>query len=415
MKTKNENKTPEVNIITTWQKKGEDFYAPGALIEVKNGKGILKEVYGETETDTYSTLLFGDRPLFQLQGDEYYCPTCEKMLRSGYGLEQTEEFRMDKINQSKEYVTFEEALEEIKPLLGLLPSNHYIVLDTTLYPTDGNGHLFWQVPDEDKYVPGTCIYYYRDAGLMWGKLRPYFTVATQPVTKLCKERVEFYRQNSGGRALAYYMDGYMTALLDGHHKTMAAALEHSMVNALVIMPCYIRHHRQEDNTLKEYIGMGDISFSCDEYKITAVHAENKVDTHQMKKIVSAIKGIMQDMSLPYNTDELVKFYPDTEEVAYIDLAGEITDEYLDKIAAGEVVLDETEALILMRALSGLKHKRIWEIADAMLCWKHPEIYPAMEALMKLERTEELEQYLLEKMIEFEDDYPWVKDMILEYL
>lgn len=50
---------------------------------------------------TYYTLMFQGKPLFQFQGEEYYCPT----------------------------------------------------LDTELYPTDGNGHLFWNVPNSDERLP----------------------------------------------------------------------------------------------------------------------------------------------------------------------------------------------------------------------------------------------------------------------
>lgn len=52
----------------------------------------------EPSPATYCTLMLGDFPLFQLQGDEYFCPTCEKIIRSSYGLEQTEEFREERMN-----------------------------------------------------------------------------------------------------------------------------------------------------------------------------------------------------------------------------------------------------------------------------------------------------------------------------
>lgn len=129
----------EIKIITTWQETDEDFFAPGALIEVVNGKGLLYERFMELVDDkSYCTLMFGEKPLFQLQGDEYFCPTCEKIMKSGYNLEQSQEFYNQVINATKEAVSFEEALESMKPLLGLLASNYYLVLDTSLYPTDRN-------------------------------------------------------------------------------------------------------------------------------------------------------------------------------------------------------------------------------------------------------------------------------------
>lgn len=137
------------------------------------------------------------------------------------------EFHIEKLNEGE--VSFADAFYEIVPALGLLRDNYYVILDTELYPTDGNGHLFWNVPDSNQPMPGSCLYYRGDGE--WGLLRSYFTIATQSIKNLNKCRVDYYREHIGCRALAYYMDGYMTALIDGHHKVMAAALEHKKVKA----------------------------------------------------------------------------------------------------------------------------------------------------------------------------------------
>ncbi|MEZ3423935.1 MAG: hypothetical protein K1W39_09500 [Lachnospiraceae bacterium] len=219
----NKKTLPFIRIIENWQK-SDDKYATGALIEVTNGKGLLYEVYGETPFASYLTLMFGSQKLFQFQGDEYFSPTCNKIMRSGYGLEQTQEFKQGILNKDKSQVSFLEAVNGIKPILGLLDTGYYVIIETKLYPTDGNGHLFCEVPDSGEYLPGTCICYY--GNFIWGNNRPYFTVATQPQHKICQERINYYMENPCGMALAFYMDGYMSALLDGHHKTLALAKLH---------------------------------------------------------------------------------------------------------------------------------------------------------------------------------------------
>ena len=211
---------PQIDIITKWDKRDEDFYAPGALIRVTGGKDLLVENFSEEPGEkTYVTLMFDGKPLLQLQGYEYFCPTCEKIVRSGYQLGKGE-FHVEKLNEGE--VSFADAFNEIVPILGLLRDNYYVILDTELYPTDGNGHLFWNVPDSNQPMPGSCLYYRGDGE--WGLLRPYFTIATQSIKNLNTSRVDYYREHAGCRVLAYYMDGYMTALIDGHHKAMAAAL-----------------------------------------------------------------------------------------------------------------------------------------------------------------------------------------------
>lgn len=43
------------------------------------------------------------------------------------------------------------------------------------------------------------------------------------------------------------------------------------------------------------------------------------------------------------------------------------------------------------------------------------LYTILEIMKKLPRDEELEQFFIEKMVEFEDDYPEIGKMILKYL
>lgn len=416
---------PTIKVITSWKETDKNFYAPGALVEVINGKGLLREDFKDLMNEkSYCTLMLGDTPLFQLQGNEYYCPTCEKIMKSGYNLEQSEEFYNQVINATKEGVSFEEAVESIKPLLGLLPSKYYIVLDTALYPTDGNGHLFWETPNEDIELPGTCIYYFREKCCTWGKCRPYFTVATQPVEKLSTERVEYYRNMSGARAIAYYMDGYMTALLDGHHKAMAAALDGQMVNVLVIIPC-MEMQRREENEIKKYIGMDKMIFSCEEYGLD--FPENKPyqrpdvkkQWEDLQKILPQLPQAPLQRKLPYDTRELVKRYPDVRALAYMDLVGEIENERLDRILAEQEYLSIEEATDLLEAMSGMHHDRLWELADFYLDrrmgWSgipRELVETCFRVLVKLPHTEELDAYLIERMVEFEDAHPIVKNIVM---
>lgn len=106
---------PEIEEIYRFDR-SEKYFAPGILVRVENGKGDLYETFYK---DSYC-LMFRDKTLFELQGDEYFCPTCEKLVRTAYNLEQTDEFHMDRINRADS--SLDEILEEIRPLLGLLKS-----------------------------------------------------------------------------------------------------------------------------------------------------------------------------------------------------------------------------------------------------------------------------------------------------
>ena len=413
---------PQIEILTRWEGTDSEFYAPGALIRVTNGRGLLYERFSEEPREaTYCTLMFREQPLFQFQGSEYYCPTCEKIVRSGYGLQQTEEFRRERLNQ--EHLSLTEALEGLEPLLGLLEDNAYVILDTELYPTDGNGHLFWEVPDNGECLPGSCLFYRGDGE--WGDLRPHFTVATQSPDRLQESRVEYYRTRPDCRAVAYYRDGYMTALLDGHHKTMAAALEHRTVKALVIMPCWRWQIRQEDGSIRVYAAAGDMRFDCERYGLTGrkTIAWKKATYEEMQQLWELIP--VAEREFPYDGEALAAAYPGAEEMADIDACGEITEQRLDRIVSGEYICSREEIQVLMSAMGGLRHERLFELADYFLekspylSWQRfhdAETFGAIvRQLLKLPRSDRLEAYLLQLMVEYEEEYPDVTDRILEWL
>lgn len=423
-----ENIFPDIRLITQWEgKTGDLFYTRGALVQVKNGKGLLYEYFSEEpDKAAYDTLMFGDRPLFQLQGDEYFCPTCEKIVRSGYQLEQTEEFHEERMNG--ENVPFVEALEGLKPLLGLLKDNCYVILDTQLYPVDGNGHIFWNVPASEEAVPGSCLFYRGDGE--WGCSRPHFTVATQSIRKLRESRVEYYREHPSCRAVAYYMDGYMTALLDGHHKALAAALEHRSVNALVIMRCYpVTQYHGKGSNPTEYLQAGEMRFSCEQYGVKAVRtmAWEKAPLEKMQRL----RGLFseQEPPFPYDNESLACVYPNAREIsdvdAYVNEYGEITEEWLDRIQAEEHICNPEEMRTLMGALAGLRHERLFELADyflwncsylKLLAFHDTDTFGTIvEQLMKLPHTGELVDYMVDLMVEYEDEYPSVGERIKEWL
>lgn len=422
-----EDRNVSVRILKEWEKTDDAFYTPGVLVRVERGKGVLREVYGEVGDMSFWSVLMGDMPLVQFQGDEYYCPTCEKIIRSGYGLSQEFHLGMPVLNWSRQEVCLRQAVEGLFPLLGLLQSGYYAVLDTRLHPTDGNGSFFWDKLSSSAAV-GSCLYYHGDGE--WGHLRPYFTVATEPREKCRKDRVEYYRRHGECRAVAYYLDGYLTALLDGHHKAFAAALEHRDVDALVIVPGHIFYSGMVDGPGYEPMyRMGDMAFSCEDMglegrdgeqlkaQLTGLNLMDRIGPGEMQSLRDRFPEGGSLAPLPYDTEGLADNYPTAEAQADIERAGSPDDAALDSLLKQRLVCGEAEIQFLMKALGAVRHPRIIEAADFFLEGRHtPDTYRQIfDAVMKMPRTEELEQYLIDRMVELEDDCPSVGKMILDYL
>lgn len=414
-------KKMNINQIKEWKKEESAFFAAGVLVHVKNGKGMLREVYGEDNGKCFMSLLMGNKPLIQFQANEdYYCPTCEKIIRAGYGLDSKEWAEQVK-KQRKELVqtnSLSQEIEQLYPLLNLLKEGYYVVVDTELYPTDGNGHLFWEALS-DKPALGSCIYYYGDCE--WGNLRPYFTIASQPIEKCDKERIDYYLKHPKEKAVAYYLDGYMTVLLDGHHKTFAAALRHEKVKALVIIPMTCIYN--PNNKGSREFGFADIRFEESQLNINEYgwekieYSTERIDEEVSKEIAQKFKQSRGNVKFPVEIEGLAQYYPTAEEVAAIDRAGEISQEMLKEILSRQKVCTCEEACIILKALVAMHHHMAQKIGAffSKQAYDSSTLYEIIKELTRLPRTQQLEDFLIERMVELEEDHPEIKKLILGYL
>ncbi len=433
--------------------RSEKFHSPGALLYVENGKGLIYTIqsYSKEEKKSLMTLMFGDKPLFQLQDEEYFCPTCEKIVKTGYNLEQSKEFSFDAINSDT--ASFEEVLEQIKPLVGLLMDGYYCIWDTELYPTDGGGNLFWDYPNDDTVKPGSCLVYLKDGE--WGSLKPHFTIATEPFEKCNKERVEYYRQHPGARAIAYFMDGNLTALLDGHHKAMAAALDHRPFNAVVISQCFANDFTDKSGKQNRFIMADDVRIDAPKKWVNKERLQKIKDKIQAKSKVPAIVEPLKahsGMSVEdtYPAKELVKYYPTAEQQACIDtfdvINDELIDEYMNKAQMSDaarfgdtlkarLVHDSRSTGNLVTALEIMRSERFLEFADYILRFHYDSdlLIDTIDALVDWNERgkqlgydtakeiweklgkENLQDYLISYMAEIEGEKPVVGKHVFEVL
>lgn len=404
----------KLHIVKKFEK-SEQFFSSGMLVYIENGKGDLFETFFRENGNECYTLQFKDQLLFQLQGDEYFCPTCEKIVRTAYGLQQTDEFHLDKINQ--EGIELDEFVADITPLLCLLRSGFYCLWDTELYPTDGNGNLFWDYPNDNNVMPGSCIFYFGDGE--WGTCLPHYMIATQPKKLLNMERVNYYRNKPDCRAIAYYMDGNIAALLDGHHKAMAASMEHIQCSTLVISKCFSGYQINAVGEKRRYLNTNDSYFFVDE--LPDQYCNDKyLTTMQDKEQASASSfEISSDDSFPCKIDSkvLADYYPSVKECVSADIFGPVTDEFIDNYLSSNVDISASVYCIFLDALAINKKERLFEVIDYTLYHIQIADYimPSLKHLLDLPRTEELENYLISYMVEIEDDHKEIGRYIYQNL
>ena len=236
------NKT-KVNFIKELDTTGKWWCDSAVMFTVKNGRNVIREVIGPDEKD-YNHLVYlqvGDKPL--IQSDQPSCPTCKSLLATGYGIENIDcpELVAAREAMNSEFVSLMDSAEKIKPLLGLLSDGYYVLADVICFPSDGDGHFFYEVPDEPKYYEAACDGYYSSFDYSIYDHFPLFLYPSQSSLLISNKRVEYYAQilkteNNPPRALAYHFTGFMNLLLDGHHKACAAASLGKAIRCLTIIP-----------------------------------------------------------------------------------------------------------------------------------------------------------------------------------
>lgn len=123
-----------------------------------------------------SQVVLNDTPLIQFNTPE--CPTCSKLIATGYGLSNANCSELTAISEriNSPFESLNKSIDDLSPLFALLESGLYLIADALCIPTDGNGHFFWDVPDSGtlnpaandillseydyKYVHGTLSYLY---------------------------------------------------------------------------------------------------------------------------------------------------------------------------------------------------------------------------------------------------------------
>jgi hypothetical protein len=211
------------------------------IISVKNGKAALKtKILGRNaEWDMLSMIALNNRPLIQSQLS--VCPTCAGMLATGYGIDK-DNAELKEISNAinSPFVSLENSILNIQPLLGLLTDGVYAIADIPAYPTDGDGNYFWAVSNKLKSVSASVNTFLSVDDFCAVDSFPIYLYPSQSTENFYKERVDYYlptaSEKNAPRAIAYYIGGFISVLLDGHHKAAAAALSQNPINCITIIP-----------------------------------------------------------------------------------------------------------------------------------------------------------------------------------
>ncbi len=414
--------SPELITIKTIEKYQPDWGGSGVVFYIRNGKALLSNKYGYLENDALATLVYGDTPLIKFHGDgPYFCPTCEKLVAAGYGLNMSDQQMISDMREilNHKFVSLEQSLENLKPLLGLLPTGYYALVDTELCPTNGNGEFFWKLNNTPTYNKASCPIYGGDG--LWSAGFPYYILPTQPPSLYNPQQAEFYRKNDEYRAIAYHVDGYLCALLDGHHKAVAAALNKKKVKTLVIIPAGLAWEANKNQNTKGGISINGITLYEDELLtpvLEVMHSwgENKLKESETKTYLS-LKNKDFDNKYEWSQDilEAEEAFPDVSTVARIEWAGDISDERLNRILKSQEALEDKDGLNISIALFYNKSPRFKEMAF-YFCknYSFATVWHEIYELLANIKDEDIEKFFIDYLVQDDKDHPEIKKIINQY-
>lgn len=336
-----------------------------ALVRVTGGKKALTRINsGETDDYTFRiNLLLNGKPL--MQGEYPVCQTCCALLARGYGIEKTdcEELKAIRDRINSDYTDLRTALDNIGPILDLLDDGYYVVADAKLYPTDGSGHFFMNVPDEMTDTDAACSDYYNSEFLTITQGFPAYIYPTQSNSSLDPERAANYLESidkdTAPRAVAYYDYGFVCALLDGHHKAYAAAKKGCLLSTLVIIP--LSCVGKDWKTQEECVYFADIT-------LPAAELECLPRERQREKQEVTFESFHNE-PVP-ETDLDLSLYPTAEELTGIYAAGaenlDVTPELAEKWLKSKDGDDRKRLRCVLRYYAKRAPERAFDIAKTVV-------------------------------------------------
>lgn len=387
--------------------KPKEWNGNGIIFYVKNGKGLLYHAYGSYEDKGLYALTYAGIPLIKFLGDEYFCPTCEKLVAAGYGLNMAEDNTLKEMRElfNIPFVSLEKSFINLKPLFGLLRTGYYALIDTELFPTDGNGNFFWRVNNIPVANKASCPVYEGGGEYRYSDTLPKYILPSQPPTQFNRDTANYYRKNDGYRAIAYFFEGYLCTLLDGHHKAAAAALEHRTLKTLIIMPVSSGWEKGINKGIKQ----GGLSFqgvnlyenemNTKVSQILKAFGENRMGKEEVGRYLEMINTEFDHYVWDKDILESEKFYPDVVTLARLDWAGAITEDRLNGIINMKDCLTDTQALNLASALFAIGHPRFKEISFFIARQnEYLSIWSDIYELLSKRKEEEIENFFIDYLV-----------------
>ncbi|MCL1789684.1 MAG: hypothetical protein FWG33_04925 [Oscillospiraceae bacterium] len=225
------------NIITTHMNiNGRAF----VLAEVSRGMGHIGVLRYSTEAYTATDFFYvEDEPIIKVVNPNISDKHADKDIMQISGTEKCSDAIKARLTASAEnlFRYNQDLARSASPVLELLNPGLYVIHESQMHPSDGNGNFFWNNYCIKKSIRGSSD---RNSSIGDANFSPCFLLPTITTPSFqSKKMYEFTDKLKDGRQLggiAYHIAGMFSALLQGHHEVTAALMNNSDFKCIVIEP-----------------------------------------------------------------------------------------------------------------------------------------------------------------------------------
>lgn len=331
------------------------------------------------------TFFIGNEALLNITQRSINDPYSNKIISQVSTMDRCGDFQRRALTAVDDYFyNNKSVVSALQPLLEYVKSGLYVVYESKMIPTDGEGNYFWS-----SYMVGHEFGGSSTFNPVCGKERsivPSFLVPTENfgsfTDKLMKVSTEKVKRDNCAYGICFHLSGMFCALLSNHYDATAALLLDKKIKCLVIEPIrYIcteeemrsyrsshlveeptentegeKTQQNENSHLQEQGEVADIIETC-LYSCGVKIPFSKLPNSLLERFFLIRKGVSgkytevvayncekpshakSKRSMPVNVLEKCEKYPDYEMLQSAALVGHLSDEELNALLLGETTLN----------------------------------------------------------------------------
>ena len=317
----------------------------------------------QKEKGLRESFYIGNEPLINITQKSVNDPYSNKMICQISCIERCGDFvKRVALARDEYFVNKKTMIGALQPILDYVKNGLYIIYEEDMIPTDGSGNFFWSSYLVNHELNGSSTF---NAACPPDRvIPPAFLVPTENISNYSEGHIkvaaEKVKEEDGAYGICFHLSGMFCALLSNHHEVTAALMMNKKVRCLIIEPVKNLRFANDISSVQIDRNQNDEAQPEEDYFYTACAKIplSKISQPFLESFFLTRKkevGKYSDV-VTYNSDrnttlkgkrgisndiiERCDKMPDAEMIQSVAMIDYISDEELDALLHGEVMLNE---------------------------------------------------------------------------